>query len=1065
MIRTEYTVDFDAHHDGSNSVSLLSEGEGNLWAQNLTTPVVCGRTHENLQLLKAYEQVIRSNSSAVAVVHGVSGVGKTTLVENLRETVCDSRGYFCNGKFFQNTGVKEPYSAIMTALSDLCDLVSQSPDFDDNRRNEIRKALGPDCSVLSRVITNLSGVTGDLEIEEDDVDPKNDVAYTKFKVAVMHFLHAMTSPKHPIVMFIDDLQWMDEGSMHLITMLLQDTVLINTLLIFSYRDEDADKVEFMFRPSELKSRVIDLPVECLDRTAVYHLLSASLGSNSSEVHALSDVVWHKTVGNPFHVLRLMEHVKEEGLMSIQHKANSSSWSFNTDEIRERIQVSDSVAGLLALKAARLDPTVQETCKVASLLGFSFNERVLHGLCSTPGFVGTRTGECGVADDSASGTSISETVCRSLAASVEEGLLERTKEGYRFGHDKILSCFQSMMTESEQARLHRLIGEWFLNHGDPESVYAAANHLNQGIGLVESTQEKIKMAKLNLAASKYSREKSAFVDAAGFLRRANEMLDPDTKWVDHHDLAFEVAESLSKVELIIGNFDASTIILEDAFEHCKFLDEKVVLLLIEVEARMAASDIDSTIAAVNRTLNILGVNVPSKISTRHVMFKLFKVTQVMRHKTNRDILSMPAVRDVLQKAAVRLLFYGSCYCGQKSATKELTFYTLLAVELSLLHGLAPCSPPALAMYATLHVAMGNHAQAYRIGNLALAILEQVKCKEVSSATIVLCMGLASHWREPIEMLGPSFDRAVEDGFDVGDVVYAIFSCSNSVSQRCFIGENLETVEAFQRPAYQRSCEFGHPSLLHWVSPIIQFVLNLRMHPSSWRDVLALNGEMINETEYLEFAREANNTSYLWIFWLHKLQLAYHFGFLEEAASAVKEVAAVADTSSRSHFNVYQWYFLASSVGYELHRSTGEYCQLKSARKYHKAMEKLKLSPNCEPFLSFLNAHNLASKRRSRPDDVTGAYIRAISVMAERKWPHMEGLANERLAFYLTGVGKFDQAIPYFNRAIRLYHDKWGSVAKYEWLKEASVRAMPGRYKRRVNPELYGVRDVLDDVTAQ
>jgi hypothetical protein len=121
-----------------------------------------------------------------------------------------------------------------------------------------------------------------------------------------------------------------------------------------------------------------------------------------------------------------------------------------------------------------------------------------------------------------------------------------------------------------------------------------------------------------------------------------------------------------------------------------------------------------------------------------------------------------------------------------------------------------------------------------------------------------MGLASHWREPIEMLGPSFDRAVEDGFEVGDVMHAIYSCFNSVSQRCFIGENLATVEDFQRPTYRRAREFGHSSLLHWVSPVFQFVLNLRMRPSSWSDLLALNGEMINETEYLKFARGANST---------------------------------------------------------------------------------------------------------------------------------------------------------------------------------------------------------------
>ncbi|KAI2505961.1 PhoQ sensor [Fragilaria crotonensis] len=522
-----------------------------------------------------------------------------------------------------------------------------------------------------------------------------------------------------------------------------------------------------------------------------------------------------------------------------------------------------------------------------------------------------------------------------------------------------------------------------------------------------------------------------------------MLDPEAKWVDHHDLAFEVAASLAKVELIVGNFDASTTILEDALMHCNLPNDKVVLLLVQVEARMAASDIASTIATVNRTLNILGVKVPSKISISHVLFKLFKVTQAMRNTTDREILLKTAVRDDLQMAAVRLLFCGSCYCGQKSATKELTFYVLVAVELTLSHGLSPFSPPVLAMYATLNVAMGNHAHAYRIGKLALAILGKVRSKEVSCATTVLCNCFASHWREPIEMLGPSFDRAIEDGFNVGDVVYAVISCFNSVSQRCFIGENLAAVEAVLRPAYRRSCEFGHQSLLHWVSPVFQFVLNLRMHPSAWSDLLVLNGEMIDETEYLEYAREANNTSLLWIFWVHKLQLAYHFGYLDMAASAAKEVAAVADTSSRSHNNMYQWYFFASSVGYELYRITGDRCHSKSARKYHKALATLKLSPNGKPFLSFLEAHKLAAKRSSRPDDVIVAYKRAISAMAERSWLHMEGLANERLAFYLAGVGMFDQARPCFDRAMWLYSDDWGSIAKYEWLKGARVQAMSGR----------------------
>ena len=288
------------------------------------------------------------------MAHGISGVGKTTLVESLREFVCDRRGVFCSGKFFQNTGVNEPYSAIMTAFSDLCDLVSQSHDFDEDRTKEICQTLGPDCGVLSRVISNLgSVVTGTMTVEGGDtVDPQNEVAYTKFKVACMHFLHAMASPKHPTVMFLDDIQWMDKGSLHLIKMLLHDVSFKNFFLLFSYRDENADKIDSLFSSHEIKSRVIDVHVECLERTAVRDLIAISLEANSAGVHHFSNVLSKRTAGNPFHVLQLMEHIKKEGLLTAQHDGKGSFWSVDADVIREQVEVSDSVAGLLARKAER-----------------------------------------------------------------------------------------------------------------------------------------------------------------------------------------------------------------------------------------------------------------------------------------------------------------------------------------------------------------------------------------------------------------------------------------------------------------------------------------------------------------------------------------------------------------------------------------------------------------------------------------------------------------------------------------------------------------------------------------
>jgi predicted ATPase len=189
---------------------------------------LCGRTKETLTLLKAYQTVLQNRnealSKAVLVIHGESGTGKTSLVESaLRNPVSESNGYFCAGKFAQQCKwdgrllvSQEPYSAIMAAFSDLCDLVLQSSDFDSRRRMEIQQALGTDASLLVGAISNLSPfLDANFDNQFGLLDTTNKTILARFKIACKRFLRAMSSDQHPIVLFLDDIQWMDEGSRQL----------------------------------------------------------------------------------------------------------------------------------------------------------------------------------------------------------------------------------------------------------------------------------------------------------------------------------------------------------------------------------------------------------------------------------------------------------------------------------------------------------------------------------------------------------------------------------------------------------------------------------------------------------------------------------------------------------------------------------------------------------------------------------------------------------------------------------------------------------------------------------
>ena len=1029
-----------------SSLSLATDGDDDSWAVSTgAAPVLCGRTRETLQLLKAYQQVTidqsPSKAQQVVVVHGESGTGKTALIqETLRELVCDSQGYFCTGKFFQNSGVQEPYSAIMAAFSDLCDFTSQSEDFGEDRRREIQQELGPDGHLLSKVISSLQPfILGDYkQVHDVDIDNQKESAFATFKVACKNFLHVMSSRKHPVVLFIDDIQWMDEGSKQLMNMFLHDTELKNVLLIFAYREEEAKNVADLLSSDENKSRIIDIHLQNLDCIAVHQILSAIM-DNSEKTRELTDLVWQKTAGNPFYVLQLFDSIQREGLLTFSADANS--WEFNVDEIRRESMVSDSLADLLSRKVQRLSPEVQETCKIASLLGFRFEETILLELATS-----ILPGKYVIGDDSVSRTSSKETATISLSNAIEGGFLERTGEGYQFSHDKVQACFQSMLNEAENQRLHKLIGEKFLVREDPESLYHAANHLNQATPVLgQSKTQRVKMARLNLEASKYSRDKSAFIDAAGFLRVGLKLLDTETKWSHEFDLAFEMTESLAKMELVIGDFEACKKTTREALLRAKSVDKKLNLLLVDMEVRKAANKIDESITSANGALNVLGIKVPSKLSLRHVVMKLFKVKGMLRKKTDADILALPPMQDLWMVTAVRLLFNVSVSCSVKNAENETAYYALLATELTLKRGLSPYSAPALAMYSTVEVVLGNYDTGYRFGKLALTMMEQIQCNDAESATIVLSKSITSHWKEPLNELVESFDRAMNVGLETGDVVFGVFALSTCLKSRCFIGENLATLETYQRANYQRAFDIGQESMLQWSVPAMQYVLNLQSHASSWRDLIKMSGEVMNEFEYIRLAVEANNVLHLFTVWFFKMQLAYHFGYYKMAYNLLQDLTANGK-GVIAHFDMPLWYFLGASTNYELYRSNGQRVHLKAARKYHNAIKRVKFSPNCTPFLTFLDAEELAANRKSKTSDVVFKYDQAISAMAELNWSNWEGLANERVGFHLVRADNFDQAKLYFDRAMELYRYEWGAIAKYEWLREKSEEALSDSTKQ-------------------
>lgn len=277
-----------------------------------------GREAEQDLLHSAYER-IRAGPSEVIFVHGKEGIGKTCLVESMREKVTDQEGFFCSGNFDPALTNSVPFSAISEALSDLCDLVIQEREFVAEdcelegieydvkaHQSQILKEVGEHAvSVLARLVNNLAPVVGQmLEHQEHAVIIDSTEALANFGAACVQFLRAIASDEQQVFVFLDDLQHADLQSIQAIETLMKDADSKNVLIVCTFRDgeqepttTDQEKIKSLLSNQNATLQISDIGLRSLELEATNRLLSEMLEKDETTTRRLSEVVLAKTHGN------------------------------------------------------------------------------------------------------------------------------------------------------------------------------------------------------------------------------------------------------------------------------------------------------------------------------------------------------------------------------------------------------------------------------------------------------------------------------------------------------------------------------------------------------------------------------------------------------------------------------------------------------------------------------------------------------------------------------------------------------------------------------------------------
>jgi tRNA A-37 threonylcarbamoyl transferase component Bud32 len=465
-----------------------------------------GRRAEIEQLKTILDHAF-TEQAQLLLVAGYAGVGKTSLVHEIQKDVIAKQGIFVEGKFDQLQRTL-PYAAWAQALTQLVDnLLAESESSLANWREIILEALGDNGQILIDIIPVLERIIGPQpEVPQlGGIENQN-----RFNYIFNRFITSLTIPEHPLVVFLDDLQWIDPASLNLIEAILavQETSCI--LVIGAYRSNEVDPAHPLAvsqkKMQAESNQVTVITLGNLSSEDTNHLLADTLQLSIPDCRDLDKVLAEKSGGNPFFYRQLLYALEADKLLKFDVEGRRWLWD---DDLDQSIQARGNVVDLMIEKIRMLPDETQRALSLAACIGSRFKTSTLATIIGQP-----------QAD-----------ILTDLNPALQDGLLVRSDDHYMFSHDRIQEAGYTLIPKSDLPKRHLEIGRLLLaattEEDLEERIFDIVSHLNAGRALIDMGSEKTELAALNLKAGQKAKTASAYADAKEYIEIGLYLLDPDS----------------------------------------------------------------------------------------------------------------------------------------------------------------------------------------------------------------------------------------------------------------------------------------------------------------------------------------------------------------------------------------------------------------------------------------------------------------------------------------------------------------------------------------------------------
>jgi PAS domain S-box-containing protein len=972
-------------------------------------------------------------SAEMLLVSGYSGVGKSALVQELYKPITAKRGCFISGKFdqFQRN---IPYSAIVDALRKLVQqLLSEPEDRVQQWRSRLLAALGSNGQLIIDVIPEVEMLVGQ---QQPVAEVGSTEAQNRFNRVFQQFIRVFCSKEHPLVIFLDDLQWIDSATLKLIELLLLDEQTQFLFLIGAYRDHEVSPthpliltLEGLQKQGAVLHKIVlsPLTLELLSK-----LIAEALHRDIHTVLPLAEFVLRKTGGNPFFVGEFLRSLHSENLLNFD--VDQRSWQWDVTQI-EAQNITDNVVDLLLSQLKKLPEGIQQVLQLAACIGAEFDLETL-------AISAERNSEGTACKQSL------ETISQDLLTAVQAGFIQPLSEPdenllvqeYKFLHDRVQQAAYALIDESQKQTVHLQIGRNLLEKAFltqlSERLFEIVDHLNHGLELVTDQAERDEIARLNLMAGQKAKAAIAYSMAQNYLAVGRAWLAASS-WQTNYELTLALYTETTEVSYLCADFEQVEYWVGIVLQQAKTVLDTVEVYEVKIQTDIAQNQFLKAINTALQVLQQLGISFPETPSQSDIQLELDAVISCFKQKPIRDLIHLPEMVGPKQLAIMRIL--SSIMIVARFAAPYLMFL-LAAKQVNLLiqYGNTFISAFAYATFGlVLCIRAGDVQAGYEFGQLALTLLSRPHTHLLEARTLYILNYYIIHWKEHLrESLEPLLE-GYQSGLETGDLgsaaCCAYVYCYNSFRA----GKDLVELEREMTTYCEAIRQLKQDAVLIWLRICHQSILNLMgTSVNPYR--------LINDSCYEENKLPKNQIDEDVIHLVHfdELFLCYLFS---EYAQAVENSTLVETDLSREKATLLAplYHFYGSLARLATYPESSAQTQAEILNKVALSQEKMKYWAHHGP-MNYLHKYHLVEAEKARVlDQLLEAeefYEQAIQGARDNKYLQEEALAYELAAkFYLSrGREKFAQT--YMKEAHYCY-ERWGAMAKVKDLETRYSQLFP------------------------